>query len=656
MRFFEWLVIEEINKKINKEQEIKDKIRNFLTTLSEASETVGFLEKKVILESINYNQKKLNESWKDKLSKLNWNNIKEDYQDEEDIEDNEEVVMDDPFAASDEDVEKALRKADQASIDQEEKNKEKRRKKLKKLKDAMLIIRWNAMNKRAKLIEELRNSSDASRKSQILNQLGYSDSSSDESRALSEKDNEIPAAAESLVDDQSIVNRAKSDIADILYKTSYIRNPFNKKQTIEKQSGIIKKIIEKSAGRSSMDSQEIFGILISKLFEILTKKNKYGQWRSLPEGIGNFEDLETGSDLNTLGGIAAYLVSTVNRIPSEEAQKNARQSRGKKEKKWSNIELGEGVRNPKTKAALVEADRTNKNTSPYIELLSSNNYDKTKTTRSARGTRAEKSQSEKELQLRKAIIRDMLYMKLIKASPIPSSEDVLRSLTEYLAELRKQIISSSYGGVTHMSALAGKDDASSAEDSLEAARQQKYWGSDPEGHDKGSDNEDPADVVANREEENIRSIIALYNSNPNLTPQEIINTLKQKENYVSLSLVTSVINRIKQSKSRVGVSATPSPAGIYGKFKEALEKLLKDPSKRLWGLTFCLAYNLDCSAGFPSTIDGVEKVKKQALFADRLNQMLGRTDITHGMVRQYLMKAKKWIKDNYPELASQLNV
>jgi len=649
MRFFEWLVIEEINKKINKKEKIVSQIRDFCETLLEASNVIGFLEEKVILESISLNQRKINESWKSKLSKINWQNIIEE--NEEDFEDDGEAVLDDPFAASDDEIEKALKASDEKSKSAEEKAKEKRRRKLKKLKDAMLIIRWDAMKKRADLIEELKNSKEAEQKSKILEKLGYSDS--EEAIALAETDNEVPEAAKSLISNPQVVDKARSDLSDILYKTTYVKDPYNKRRTVEKQTGIIKKALDKASGKSSLDSNEIFGTLITKLFEILTRKNKRKKWRDLPEGIGNFTDLESGSDIGTLGGVAAYLTSVVSTIPGEEAQARSRQMNPRRQRKWSNTEAGEGVRNPKTKAALVEADKSSRNADPYIQLISLGSFEKTKSKRSERGTRAEKSQTEKELVLRKAIIRDMIFMKLIKTSPIPNSDEIIKALTEYLAELRKQIISSSYRSVTNISTLA-KDDSSSAEDSLEAARQRNYWGSDPEGHDKGgSDNEDPADIAAVRELADIRSIEDYVSKNPNATAQEIISALRN----ISPALITSTLNRIK-SKAKTSGSAVQagSPTTIYGTFKKALETLLKDPSKRLWGLTFCLAYNLDCSAGFPSTIGSVEKVKNQKLFAERLNQMLGRTDISHGMVRQYLMKAKKWIKENYPDLATQLKV
>ena len=609
MDFLEWLVIDECSEKHIKNISF---LQSLLNIVDEAAETTGFLEEKILLESKNKNKKNINEShWKQRLSKINWKNLIENEQEEygnNDENDDENVELENPF--SDDDTAKPVA-GSVVDDDGSDSSIDSKLERLKKIKDAMLMLRWSAMKQRNDTIERLK-SLDGQNKEEavkLLGKLGYVDNTGDPNdiedaeikemilRASMENDNNVPSSVEPLLTATNI-RQASQDLSDLLYRTREDRSGNTR------SSGLFKGAINKAKQKSRYSTEEIYSTFMFNLTRYLQEKGERG-WKKLPEMRGGLYDLENDSE-EVLKGISRYLAKMIITSPKEDSRIDALQNNPRRRAKKADG----GFTSIRNKGAVVNSDISSKRFEFYLKLLDAlrdvTSWDKTAEAKLKsispdfypdEGVKSEKGK------YRKAVIADMFRAKLLPDPTADSERGIERLLSTYLAMIRNQNSSRSYRKVTHTSALVNNDSEGSAGDALDAAIYKQYVG----GRDvdfAGAEDKDPAQLAMDRE------------------------------------------------------SGGPSDE-FYDAFKKAMDALLV--SNREVGLAYCLSKNLDCANGFPLADRIPDSLKKSPAkeVAARLNELLKpREPYTDEKVRRLIKSAKNYLmlyfNDNFPHISNKL--
>ena len=599
MEFLEWLVIEECSKNYIEKYSI---IGELLNIVNEAAKTTGFLEEKL-------NKKKkptIKESWQNRLSKVNWKNILEN-----DNEDEEGPIEINPFSDDDsakpiEDLTSDSEYETESPETTSEKKRINRLNKLKKIKDAMLIIRWNAMKERDDLINIL-DQSNKEEKIEIVKKLGYIDDDEDVSdgdlSALVSKardlDDQVPSQIRSILTPEN-VRKAKEDLGTLMYRI---------KDYTDEGEEIGGGILRKAIGKAHIDSQrqysksEIFSSFVTNLIGFLQNK-KGKEWSRLPEGIGRFSDLEK-DDNKTLNGIAYYLTGMVSHAPKEDARNAANQLNPQERKSWADTESGEGFRRAKDKITLINSDLRNNDFEFYLTVIDALRNikvwdDNAKSQLKAIGT------DEKDNKLRKNIISDMFIVKILPDAEANTPDSIKKLLNAYLRMIQKEQNEKEYRPVTHASSLRRNDDdgGGAGGEDIDIARYNNSMGSTKSSDDfGGATYDDPARLAADAEEK-----------------------------------------RLGRGES------------FFDAFKEAMDSLLK--YKPNVGLAYCLSKNLDCSSGFPSVsnVGSPGKVKAKDV-STKMTEIL-KTPISQASVNGYIYAAKNYLIDhfakNYPQFSDKI--
>ena len=601
MEFLEWLVIEECaNEYINK----YSKMGELLSIVSEAAKTTGFIEEKL-------NKKKnptIKESWKGRLSKVNWKNILENDNEDEEEEGPIEInpFSDDDSASPVEDFTSDSDYEDNSPKIKSEKQQRSRLEKLKKIKDSMLILRWKAMKERDDLIKSLDKSS-TEEKIKILEKIGYikdgeniSDDSLEKliSKAYEEKDNQVSSQIISILTPDR-VRKAEEDLATLIYT---VRDDMDSGEEIG--GGLLKRAISKAHRDSQRQhsKSEIFSSFMISLVDFLKNKKKK-EWSKLPEGLGDFSDLEIDTDdSETLNGISYYLTGIVSNTPKEDARKAANQLNPQERKSWADTESGEGFRRAKDKMTLIKSDLRNNSFEFYLTVIDALRNvkvwdDNAKSQLRAIGTDA------KDDKLRKNIISDMFIVKILPDAEVNTPDGVKKLLNAYLRMIQKGQNEKEYRPVIHASTLRKDDEDGGGGEDIDIARYNNSMGRRSSDDFGGATTDDPAKLAADAEEKRLTG----------------------KESF-------------------------------FDAFKKAMDDLLRKNLK--YGLAYCLSKNLNCDSGFPSAddLDGAVKVRAKDVAA-KMTEIL-KQPITPENVGSYVNLAKKHIiahfSTNYPQFSSKL--
>ena len=609
MDFLELLVIKECTENYLKTDYPVKKLINIVL---EAFETQSFLEEKV-LES-KKPKKIIKESWKNKLSKVNWNNLLEN--EDEDEDDEGEVEIKDPFDG-DEDATPVEEDPEPVSQSVPKSKKDKRYSKLKRIKDAMLLLRWSAMKKRSDLIDSLDTNQPLETKIKILRKLGYTDENSISeqeannlaSQAKQENDNEVPDSVKSILT-PSNVQAASDDLARLIYRVRQTDDGY------DVSSGLFKKAIVKAhtSSRKQFSEDEIFSTFVINLINFLQNKGKKG-WNPLPEKIGNLSDLEN-DDSKVLDGIAYYLVRMIANAPKEDAKRATDQLNPVRDRSWADTESGEGFRRVRDKKAIVNQDIKNQKFEFYIKIIDAlrgvQSWDSTAKAQLNSINPAfyedEGDSAENLGKLRKGIISDLFIAKLLPDASVSSSQDVKKLLSTFLEMLKRQDSKSIYKPITHASSLRkdSDEDGGGGED-IDIARYNNSMRGGNDDNFGGSDGRDPAQIAIDAEEE--------------------------------------------RSK--------PTQVSFFDAFKNAMDDLLrKNPS---WGLSYCLSKNLNCTGGFPdssATLSSWSKVKAKEVALKLTELLKPSAPFSDAQIGQFINKAKNhlisYFQSNYPSLMNNL--
>lgn len=444
MDFLEWLVIEECSKKYIEKYSV---INELISIINEASNTTGFIEEKL-------NKSKKNtikqESWKNKLSKVNWKNILENEE-----EDDGPVEIESPF--SDDENAEPVSVYQQDEEPKKLNKEEKRLNKLKKIKDAMLIIRWNAMKERGESLSD-----------QIL----------------------------SILTPQN-VRMAKEDLGNLLYRI---------KITDEEEeigSGILSGAVSKAyiSSNREFSKSEIFSTFITNLLKFLEGDSQ------LPERLRNFSDLDR-NDSRTLSGIAYYLTRMVINAPKEDARdKSVLNPIG--DGSWSDTEAGEGFRRRRDKRATVNSDLAEEKLDFYLKIIDALRNVKIWDENAKKQLKAinpnfyTDEPDDSEGKLRKSIIEDMFIVKLLPDSSINSKSEIKKLLNAYLNMLRSEENEKSYAPIIHASTLRKDDEDGGGGEDIDIARYNNSMGARSSDDFGGATYDDPSRLAADAEEKRL---------------------------------------------------------------------------------------------------------------------------------------------------------
>ena len=586
MHFADWLIKKEVSDEFIINASAESLVKSITSGILEALNTTGYLEEKIINENLG--------SFFNKRQNLSdFYRKKRPFRpqlQQKNNEDDEEIEIKPNWEIDGNDDAKPVWQ-DEDYLETPD---------LKKIKDTMLLIRWKSMKNREEMIGELSKTQDLNKKIKILKELGYA---KDEDR----DDLEFIQAAENAAvrEDGNSIGENEARLANSV-ELNKLRADLGKEIKRLIENGTHNPAFKKLAYKYSMDStDDLVGMSLIKLISVLQNRSvsvnrslstfRPKKWTNLTGDIQSFSDY---LDEKLTPKISEYLFGMMKReLASETLGPRVSAKKGKRRRRKEDDSLSDDLRNSNSSLSLVRQDLgMSRKAQSRIEFYLNYFNDG-----QALSFPEETNAAQENKRLRTIIAKTMLELSKENPKDYPlykpvSEMEIRKSLFNFLQKYSSEA-SNSRQSIVHASTLEkgkeGGDERTGGIDAIQAS----YYGSSRRDDGLGASKSPEASQV--------------------LIKQEFKNKLKE------------AINKLYQ-------------------FKGPRDPLIG----KKWALALCFSFNLNCTGGSLSDISSLEKVEAIKV-ADQLAEILkpdGVEKVTVGNVNTWVMNAKKWIKDNFPEL------